>query len=195
MAQKLLLPEAPKPKPWQRQVGETSPAFEAFVLYRDMTPPRSVRRVCDILDKHKSQIDGWSSTNRWVARCQVWDNEVDRRATNAQVAEIKAMKRRQAQLAFEMQVTGQFALVDLKKSLVASRRKAEESGVPAKPPISPDNIVRMIDTGARLERLNFDEPDNITEVQGSDFSNLSLEEMLQLRRLLDKSEGHEQPVA
>jgi hypothetical protein len=193
MAQKLPLPNIPKPKAWQRQRGETSPAFEAFVLYRDMTPPRSVRRICEILDKHKSQINGWSSTNRWVARCQVWDNEVDRRATNTQVAEIKSMKRRQAKVAFEMQATGHFALEDLKKKL-AEARKAEESGMRVKPLISPDNIVRMIDAGARLERLNFDEPDNITEVQGSDFSNLSLEEMLQLRRLLDKSEGHEQPA-
>lgn len=191
MSSKLPLPNVPTPKLWQRQLNETSAAFEAFVLYRDMAPARSTRRVAEVLDKSKSQIDAWSSANHWVSRCQIWDNEIDKRSTNAQIAEIKAMKRRQARMAFEMQSAAQIALEALKQRLEDAKKKAEESGKATKLIMSPENIVRLADIGARLERLNYDEPDSITKVQESDFSNLSVDEMLQLRKLLEKSQGVE----
>jgi hypothetical protein len=53
--------------------------------------------------------------------------------------------------------------------------------------MSPDHIVRLADTGAKLERLSYDEPDSITRVQDVDFSSLSAEEMMRLRALLEKS--------
>lgn len=174
-------------KPWQRQPDESSLAFEAFVAYRDMMSNRSTRRVAELLEKHKSQIDGWSSTHGWVARVQAWETELDKRACTAQVAEVKAMKRRQARIALEMQSAAELGLVELKKRLEIARQKAEEHGKLGKPLMSPDHIVRLADTGAKLERLSYDEPDSITKVQDADFSNLNAEEMMQLRALLEKS--------
>lgn len=50
---------------------------------------------------------------------------------------------------------------------------------------------RMIDVGSRLERLNHDEPSSISKVKEEiDFSSLNVEEMLQLRDLLQKSGVH-----
>lgn len=164
---------------WQRQEDETSPAFEAFVEYRDMHA-RSTRKVAEALDKELSQISGWSVRHRWVKRCQLWDNELDRRVTNGLAAELLTMKRQQLKLALGMQSTAGAALDKLAEDLKGPEKKGR---------ISPDNIVRMIDIGRRLERLNRDEPESITKVQTNDFSNLSVEEMLQLRTLLQKSEG------
>lgn len=113
-----------KHKPWERQENESSPAFEAFVLYRD-TRPRSLRKVSDVLDKSKSLVEGWSSSHNWVMRCEQWDNELD---------------------------------------------------------------AGMADIGAKLERLNRDEPSNIGRIQEEvDFSNLDVEELITLRALLEKS--------
>lgn len=162
---------------WQRQDDETSEAFEAFVEYRDMHA-RSTRKVAEVLDKELSQISGWSAKHRWVKRCQLWDNELDRRVTNGLAAELLAMKRQQLKLALEMQSAAGTALEKLREDLKDPDKKGR---------ISPDNIVRMVDIGCRLERLNRDEPESITKVQTNDFSNLSVEEMLQLRGLLEKS--------
>jgi hypothetical protein len=160
-----------------------------------MEQPRSSRKVGDILDKYKSQIDSWCSSNHWVKRCHLWDNELDRRSTNTQVAEIKSMKRRQARMAFEMQSAAKLALEALTARLLEEKKKAENSGAATKSIISSDNLVRLADTGARLERLNFDEPENITRVEESDYSNLSTEELLQLRKLLLKTQGKDLDAA
>lgn len=134
--------------------------------------------MAEALNKELSQISGWSAKHRWVKRCQAWKNELDRRVTNAQFAEIVAMKTRQLKLALELQSAASSALEKLQEILKNPEKKSN---------ISADNIVRMADIGSRLERLNRDEPESITKVQTNDFFNLSVDEMLTLRKLLEKS--------
>lgn len=166
-------------KAWQRQSDESSCAFDAFVLYRDM-PQRSNRQVGETLKKNKSQIDLWSSKHAWVARCRAWDNELDKRVRHVQVQEIKAMKRRQIRMAVEMQSVAGAALKSLTEKL------NDQAG--PKSPVSPDHIVRLVDIGSRLERLNRDEPEqNMKLLSDQDYSNLTIEEMEQLRNLLQRS--------
>jgi hypothetical protein len=59
--------------PWDRQPGESSPAFEAFRVYRDAGPRRSLRRVAADVRKSRSLIFRWSSSHGWVARVEAWD--------------------------------------------------------------------------------------------------------------------------
>ena len=126
-------------------------------------------------------MDEWAKKYRWNERCRLWDNEVDKRTSNGQIAEIKLMKRRQAKMAFELQSAAHMALLALTAKLKAS-------GGTGKAHISPEQISRMMDTGARLERLNYDEPSVISRVQEEvDFSILSIEELVTLRALLEKS--------
>ena len=166
-------------KPWECQPDETSPAFEAFAAYRD-TYPRSLRKVSETLDKSKSLIESWSHTHNWVSRCQKWDQELDARSQQVQIDEVTAMKRRQITMAIEMQSIAIEAFKLLRESLQHK-----------KPPISADNMVRLADIGAKLERLNRDEPSSIRRVEEIDFSGLTVEEMMQLRALLLKSGSHE----
>lgn len=167
-------------KPWDRQNDESSPAFEAFVLYRDARP-RSLRYVAESLDKSETLIEGWSSEHGWVSRCKQWDKELDACSQQSQIDEIKEMKRRQIAMAIDMQDIAVKAFKLLQQALDEDHTKS---------PISADNMVRLADIGAKLERLNRDEPDNITRVQEADFSNLTTEEKLQLRRLILKNQGH-----
>lgn len=166
-------------KPWERQDNESSSAFEAFVLYRD-THPRSLRVVSERLDKSKSVIGAWSKSHGWGERCQKWDNELDGVSQRTQVDEIKEMKRRQIKMAIQMQELAVEAFNVLGGSLKSKKGQSA---------ISADNSVRMADIGAKLERLNRDEPCNIERVQETDYSKLSTEELFTLRGLLEKS-GH-----
>lgn len=60
--------------PWDRQPGETSKAYEAFVTYRDQGADRNVRRVAEELDKSNTLIGRWSSQHDWVSRAAAWDS-------------------------------------------------------------------------------------------------------------------------
>ncbi|MEI6805578.1 MAG: hypothetical protein WCK49_03615 [Myxococcaceae bacterium] len=162
-------------KPWERQDNESSPAFEAFVMYRD-TQPRSLRKVSESLSKSKSLIGSWSKTHTWGQRCQQWDNELDNASQQTQLDATKEMKRRQIDMAIEMQRIACEAFKLLRENLSTKT-------------ISADNSVRMADIGAKLERLNRDEPSSIERVQESDFSKFTTEELFTYRALLLKS-GH-----
>lgn len=60
--------------PWDRQPGETSKAYEAFCIYRDMGAERTVRGVAEHLNKSQQLINGWSGKNEWVVRAAAFDS-------------------------------------------------------------------------------------------------------------------------
>ena len=72
MTEAISLPKLPAPKPWQRQFEESTTAFEAFVVFRDMAAPRSIKQVAEILGKGRSVMDDWARKYRWNDRCRFW---------------------------------------------------------------------------------------------------------------------------
>lgn len=60
--------------PWNRQPGETSKAYEAFSIYRDLGSERSTRRVAEQLSKSEALINRWSGKYDWPARSRAWDS-------------------------------------------------------------------------------------------------------------------------
>jgi hypothetical protein len=86
--------------PWERQPGESDPAWQAFELYRNQQPgERSYRRVAQELGKSGSLTSRWASTWHWVDRTIEWDREQDRQARVEILNMRKAAIRRQARLA------------------------------------------------------------------------------------------------
>lgn len=65
-------------KTWKRQEGETSKAYEAFCIYRDMGPSRSLGKVHDQIYGEDAgnirYVEKWSSKHGWVARAQSFDD-------------------------------------------------------------------------------------------------------------------------
>jgi hypothetical protein len=53
---------------WSRQEGESGKAYEAFSLYRDLGPERSITKVAYELSKSRTLIGRWSSVHSWVDR-------------------------------------------------------------------------------------------------------------------------------
>lgn len=124
------------PEPWERQKGENSKRFEAFSRYRDM-PQRSIRKVAQELSKSPALLFRWSREDKWQDRIAAWDAEQDRIARQAQIDEIKRMRKRHADLATAMLV----------KAAKALQRLPEDD-------IKAGDVSRMVETAAKLERIS-----------------------------------------
>lgn len=94
----------PLPFPWEMQPTETSKAFAAFCIYRDLPPmQRSHSRVASETGRSKYWIHDWSRKNDWVERVSAWDLEVDRRQRERFVSEREKMAMRHAQQSVALQ--------------------------------------------------------------------------------------------
>lgn len=133
-------------EPWERQEGESTRAFEAFAKYRDMGASRNIRQVAQELSKSATTIAKWSGTWDWVYRVGKWDEEQDRIARQAQIEEIKKMRKRHADLANAMLV----------KAARALNRIPEDE-------IKAGDVSRMVDTAAKLERISRGDSETVVE--------------------------------
>ena len=61
---------------WERQPKESEQAWEAFLTYRDMEPPRKVQAVADKLSKSRQQITKFKVNWFWDERVRAYDNEI-----------------------------------------------------------------------------------------------------------------------
>lgn len=121
---------------WERQENETAKPFEAFCIYRDLGPGRSLSQVAKSLGKSDTLMSRWSSEYDWVKRAAAWDEEQDRIARKAQVEEIVKMRKRHAKLACDMLAKAAAALEVLPQSEIKAA-----------------DLSRMVDVASKLERL------------------------------------------
>lgn len=61
-------------RPWDRQPGESSKAYEAFCVYRDAGTERTQLLVENALGKSKALVSRWAGAHDWVARSRAWDS-------------------------------------------------------------------------------------------------------------------------
>lgn len=143
------------PLPWERQPDESSKAFAAFVVYRDLGPSkRSLdavgRRLADAPVKRKRGAHGtildWSARYLWVNRASAWDAEQDRIGRQAQLDAIREMHRRHAEAAVSL----------LTKALDRLKAMKPEE-------LSPAHLLNFVVESAKLERLARGEPESIQE--------------------------------
>ena len=129
--------KANTPEPWERQEGEGTKAYEAFSIYREMGTQRSLSKVAEKLQKSETLMGRWSSNYKWGERAAKWDDEQDRIARQAQIEEIKKMRKRHADLANAMLI----------KAAKALQRIPEDE-------IKAVDVSRMVETASKLERLS-----------------------------------------
>lgn len=136
---------AKEAKPWERQDGETTKQFEAFVVYRDMEE-RSLANTGKLLGKSKAMMERWSSANNWVERVAAWENEKDRIARQEQIKEIRKMRERHA------------------KGSVAMFAKALEGLKNLNPEeLTAQDIVRMFSESVKAERISRGDTSEVIE--------------------------------
>lgn len=131
---------------WERQPEETSKPFEAFCVYRDLGPGRSLAQVAEKLKKSGTLIGRWSGAYDWVKRATAWDAEQDRIARKSQLDEIVKMRKRHAKLASDM----------LLKAAKALETLPDEE-------IKASDVSRMVDVAAKLERISRGDVGDVVE--------------------------------
>ncbi|MFF4802324.1 hypothetical protein ACFY1U_28630 [Streptomyces sp. NPDC001351] len=162
---------------WERQGGESVQAFEAFAVYRDLGPARSVTKVARELDKSRALVGRWSRQFAWVVRASAYDREQDRLFLAEQAQARREIARRHAKLAQAVQ------------SKAVARLQTLDPRE-----LSPSELLRYIQVAAEIERRAVGEAPVVDQVedrdQSADVTALSDEDrrarMDQLRRELER---------
>lgn len=81
---------------WTRLQNETSKAFQAFEIYRDMGHDRSIQKVGERLAKNPVALARLSKKYDWVKRANAFDAHVGELKARDMAKDIIEMKRRQA---------------------------------------------------------------------------------------------------
>ena len=165
---------------WEQQPGESSRAFGAFCVYRDLGVSRSLRaaaaayyqRVSASLER---QIDKWSSKFRWVERAGAWDRHLDSQARRAQEQARREMTERHVKEARALQ----------SKALERLRTLRPEE-------LQPMDLLRYFVEASKVERLALGEPDSLQRHErtgrGGGPLHFSLENVVAAVRELEESE-------
>lgn len=100
-------------EPWERQIGESGQAYEAFAIYRDAGKSRTVSAVVKRLKKSRSLIDRWKARWDWETRAIAYDNDIERRAKEQAIKDRKKMLDRHIKIAMQVQSKALKALDNL----------------------------------------------------------------------------------
>lgn len=135
-----------QPNPWERQDGESSQAYQAFLIYRDLGPGRTFAAVAEKSKKCDSLIRKWKRRWNWRERADAWDVEMDRQTCEELRKGIAKMRKEHTGIAKAMLV----------KSLKALQRIPEDE-------LTPRDITTMVDVASKLERISRGEATERTE--------------------------------
>jgi len=117
-------------EPWERRPAETSKAYAAFRVYRDLGPARRVADVAGYADGTKRR---WRAVHAWDQRAGAWDTETYRLEDTRRLEQIRQMDDTHQRAARAM-ITAGLAAID------------------EAPKLTPHQAARFVDLGARLER-------------------------------------------
>ena len=120
---------------WDRQGGESYPAFEAFQTF---LTHRNYSEVAALLNKSPTLIKRWARTNSWRARADAWDEQLSRQALEQAAQEFAAMVTRQINIGRMLQSRAANAIQNMDLSNL--------------PPKFMPALIEAIKVGANLER-------------------------------------------
>ena len=125
---------------WERQTGESGPAFEAFTVYRDMGEKRTISAVAKQLNKSLQLCHRWKSRWNWRDRADAYDASIAEEARRKAVAERKKMQERHIKISMQLQKTALEALEKIKPK-----------------DMTPKDVKEFLRLATELERMNREE--------------------------------------
>ena len=138
---------------WDKQFSDTPLSFEAFVMYRDAGPHRSLTPVSEKLGKRPRLLYNWSSKYAWMDRVAAWD---------AHNEAIKAdMLKRAIEMKFKVEADRTADMLCLAKDIamhdleVLQKKilQQRDRGDPGELFLSPNELIKFIDRVTMLERV------------------------------------------
>lgn len=149
--QKAIRPPEPE-NAWDRQPGESAPAYRAFREYLLQGGERSTRGVAQALSKSDSLVRRWSAANRWVARVDAFEAEAAGRQDEAVLDELAERGRRQAELATTALEAMAAPSLELMRRLKIDDKALEKLSIEALVPLAA-TTARAIPRVVQTERL------------------------------------------
>lgn len=141
--------------PGGRIKGETSKAFHAFTLYREMGPSRTAERVATELGVTRQNVARWQAANDWIERAAEWDDYADLKERERDIVErekaVAKMNRDHALLGRAAQVVASRKLQAYEPENETAEARARAQG--AIDALSAGEAARLMSEGAKLERL------------------------------------------
>jgi len=155
------------------QPRETSKAFEAWTIYRDLGNHRTHKKVAD----HKGSdgkpvanwhtVEKWSSTWNWKERLRLTLLEREKTFKREEAEAIRAMIARHT-----------------RASLVLQNKSTERLNVMEGSELNPREALEYMKEGIRVERISRGEPDSISEVKENVLT--KEEKEAEIKRLLNE---------
>ncbi|MEH7747050.1 hypothetical protein V7659_18710 [Neobacillus drentensis] len=136
-----------KKAPYEQLEGESSRAFEAFRIYRDLGPARSTGKVQEKTGKNLRLLERWSSEHSWVERARAFDQHMDKKAIQEMELQHKEIKMLETEVIYT-------AFKKIKKGIDAMNPEG----------MTPNELAKWIETAVKLGRLIHGESTEISEV-------------------------------
>lgn len=135
-----------------------SKVFDAFKVYRDLGPGRTMKKAMEIIKGRQkgrrgvglASIEKWSTQYDWQRRISEWEYEQDQVFKLEQKKAIKDMVRRHANASLMFQKKA----IDKIQEVIHSD-------------LTPKEALDFFKEAVRIERLSRGEPDNMTELTGN----------------------------
>jgi hypothetical protein len=115
----------------------------------------------EVFGVKKTTLDDQCQKYRWVARAAAWDGELDRRVREVEISELRKMQAQQIKVGEGLLLVGARELQQLQFKQKRADEVALAGGFIREPLLPAREIVRLIDAGAKIVRLNHDQPTNI----------------------------------
>ena len=164
---------------WFRQACDTEEAWAAFQAYRDQKPPRRLIRPGP---NPTSDLAKWYRDNNWKERCIAYDVHLD---------SIVQEERDELLRNDTREVTAQHRAIlqDARRvaELEVSKLLAAANASPNAPGLRPTELIKMIDSVVKLDRLLRDQSTENTTVK-PDLSGLPVDDLLKLAEIRKKLE-------
>ncbi|HQK35170.1 MAG TPA: hypothetical protein PK074_10615 [Spirochaetales bacterium] len=144
------------PEIWERQPYESSKAYAAFCIYRDLGTERSLDKALAAANKkptNRRHWARWMDKYNWLERARAYDDYLERKKREEKEKAILEMAERHARLAMAFQ-----------------QRVAERLREINPSELSPSDMAKWLDVATKLERLSRGEP---TEIGKRDNVNLT----------------------
>jgi hypothetical protein len=166
------------PELWLKLPNESEQAYIAWSLYRDMEPPRSIRKLAERCSKSVSLLLRWSARWRWQKRLEAYLRNREETRLRELEKTIKKMKERHIGIAQMLQGKALERLQEIDPKQ-----------------LSPDAIVRFLDLAVTLERKSLDIETPVKQVNTTNITELTLSETRELRSPLQESVQRLAPVS
>lgn len=142
--------------PWEKLESETMKQFQAFVVYRELGPTRTLREAAIIhyripegqYDPKMGKMrvfERWSARNKWVQRCEEYDQYVELKESEKNADTVRRMKVRHQSIA----AAATAKVVEGINALDATKLNGVQ-------------LMQMFDLAVKNERLALGVPNDIT---------------------------------